>query len=135
MTNQVDTDLQKTENPLEEMQEIKRANEEAKRVQNTFLKEFGRNPEFKQLVKERQRFLFTTTFIFLALYISLPILTSFTTLLNVKVYGEITLVWIYALSLFVMTIVLCSFYIRQATKHDVKMEALVKKYYNNTGGH
>lgn len=42
-------------------------------------------------------------------------------------YGEITRVWVYALSLFVMTIVLCSFYIKEATRFDCEMKALVEK--------
>lgn len=47
-------------------------------------------------------------------------------------YGEITWVWVYALSLFVMTIVLCSFYIKEAMRYDTirfdcEMKALVEK--------
>lgn len=104
--------------------------EREERELKKFLREFGKSKEFKAMIKKRQTFLFSTTFIFLALYISLPILTSFTSVLDQKVYGEITLVWIYALSLFAMTIILCSFYISQAKKHDKRVAALIEKYHN-----
>ncbi|HZG12539.1 DUF485 domain-containing protein [Kurthia gibsonii] len=100
---------------------------EQEMTQKKVLKGIGQNQEFKALVKKRRTFLFSTTFIFLALYISLPILTSFTTVLHQKMYGEITWVWVYALSLFVMTIVLCSFYIKGATRFDREMKVLVEK--------
>lgn len=130
MVNDIETSINAPaieEVKTETKKEIK---EREEREFKKFLREMGRSKEFKAMVKKRQTFLFSTTIIFLALYISLPILTSFTSVLDQKVYGEITLVWIYALSLFAMTIILCSFYIRQAKKHDKIVAALIEKYRN-----
>lgn len=130
MTNDIEESINKIAIDEVENESIKDKKEREEREFKQFLKDFGKSNEFKAMVKKRQTFLFSTTFIFLALYISLPILTSFTSVLEQKVYGEITLVWIYALSLFAMTIILCAFYISQAKKHDKRVAALIEKYHN-----
>lgn len=130
MVNTIETSINKSaaeDGKIETKKEIKEREEREFKI---FLREMGKSKEFKAMVKKRQTFLFSTTIIFLSLYISLPILTSYTSVLGQKVYGEITLVWIYALSLFAMTIILCSFYIRQAKKHDKRVAALIEKYRN-----
>ena len=70
--------------------------------------------EFKSLKRKKNKFILPITIFFLLSYILLPILTSYTTILNNNAFGDIAWVWIYALSLFVMTWVLCMVYVRQS---------------------
>ena len=83
---------------------------------------------FNKLVKRKNSFLFTLTFMFLAIYISLPILTSFTTILHQKAIGEITWVWLYAAGIFAMTIILATIYVRKAASFDKEVSAILAEY-------
>lgn len=83
---------------------------------------------FKLLVKKKKKFLFSTTILFLIAYIMLPVLTSFTSVLEHRVIRKITWVWVYSLSLFVMTIVLCEVYKYRAGKFDKEVEKIMKEY-------
>lgn len=83
---------------------------------------------FKQLVKRKNSFLWTITVIFLAIYILLPILTSFTQVLHQKAIGEITWVWIYSAGLFVMTWGLAHLYVAKATTFDKEASAIIEEY-------
>lgn len=87
---------------------------------------------FNQFVKKKNTFLFTVTALFLTFYIFLPIL-AFTSVLQQKAVGSITWVWVYSAALFIMTIVLCTLYIRMATKFD-KEAAKVLAEYEQAGG-
>ncbi|USK69574.1 DUF485 domain-containing protein [Peribacillus asahii] len=88
---------------------------------------------FNKLVKQKRGFLFTTTFLFMIAYILLPIL-AFTDALQAKAIGNITWVWIYSLSLFLMTIILCTLYVSRAQKFDKQAEAVIAEYQQKKGG-
>ena len=88
---------------------------------------------FNKLVKQKNSFLFTTTFLFLIAYALLPIL-AFTDALQAKAIGEITWVWVYSLSLFVMTIILCTLYVKRAQKFDKAAAAVIAEYKQKEGG-
>lgn len=90
-----------------------------------------RMESFNQFVKKKNSFLFGITITFLTFYILLPIL-AFTSVLQQKAVGNITWVWIYSLGLFIMTIVLCTVYIRMAAKFD-KAAATVLQEYEKAG--
>lgn len=87
---------------------------------------------FNAFVKKKNTFLFTVTALFLTFYILLPIL-AFTSVLQQQAIGSITWVWVYSAALFVMTIVLCTLYVRMATKFD-KEAAAVLAEYDKAGG-
>ena len=87
---------------------------------------------FRQLAKSKNAFLWTMTVIFLALYMLLPILTSYTEILHQKAIGEITWVWIYSLGLFIMTWGLAHFYVSKANKYDKDAKDIIAEY---EGGH
>ena len=87
---------------------------------------------FHKLVKRKNGFLFTTTFLFLIAYVLLPIL-AFTDFLQTKAIGEITWVWIYSLSLFIMTIILCTLYGKRAQKFDKEAAAVIAEYKQKRG--
>ncbi|MEK5145770.1 MULTISPECIES: DUF485 domain-containing protein [Psychrobacillus] len=83
--------------------------------------------EFKSLKRKKNKFILPITIFFLLSYILLPILTSYTTILNNNAFGDIAWVWIYALSLFVMTWVLCMVYVRRANDFDKEAEIIFEK--------
>ncbi|WP_397538602.1 DUF485 domain-containing protein [Rummeliibacillus pycnus] len=83
--------------------------------------------EFKTLVKKKNGFIVPISIMFLALYILLPILTSFTTVLDGKAIGDITWVWIYSLGLFIMTWVLCMTYVKKAASFDGDANKIIEK--------
>ncbi len=88
---------------------------------------------FNRLVKRKKSFLFTTTFLFMFAYVLLPIL-AFTDALQSKALGEITWVWIYSFSLFLMTVILCTLYVSRAQKFDKEAEAVINEYQQKRGG-
>ena len=57
----------------------------------------------------------------------LPIL-AFTSVLQQKWVGSITGVWIYSAALFLMTIVLCTVYIRKASQFDVEAAKVIAEF-------
>jgi uncharacterized membrane protein (DUF485 family) len=83
--------------------------------------------EFKALKKKKNKFILPITIFFLLSYILLPILTSYTTILNNNAFGDIAWVWIYAFALFVMTWVLCMIYVRRANEFDKDAEKIFDK--------
>jgi len=83
--------------------------------------------EFKLLKKKKSKFILPITIFFLLSYILLPILTSYTTILNNNAFGDIAWVWVYALALFVMTWVLCMVYVRRANDFDKEAEIIFEK--------
>ena len=77
-----------------------------------------RTSAFKELVKRKTAFIILATIIFMLFYLVLPFVAAFTTVLNVKVIGPLTLAYIYAFAQFAMTWILMHLYVRQANKWD-----------------
>lgn len=82
---------------------------------------------FNQFVKKKNTFLFGITITFLTFYLLLPILAS-TSVLQQKAVGNITWVWVYSLALFIMTIILCTLYVKMASKFDKAAAAVLQEY-------
>ncbi len=87
---------------------------------------------FNSFVKKKNTFLFSMTAVFLILYILLPIL-AFQPVLQQKIFGNITGVWVYSAGLFVMTIVLCTVYVRKAASFDKAAAAVLAEYHEKGG--
>lgn len=84
-------------------------------------------PEFNEFVRKKNTFLFSITSAFLFIYILLPIL-AFRPILQTPILGAITGVWFYSAGLFLMTIILCTLYIRKAAQFDKQASAILTKY-------
>lgn len=82
--------------------------------------------QFHQFIKEKRRFILPCTIFFLIFYFLLPILTSYTTFLNTPAIGDISWLWLFAFSQFIMTWVLSTIYIRKATSFDDKAEEIIE---------
>jgi uncharacterized membrane protein (DUF485 family) len=76
------------------------------------------HPEFQGLLRRKRRFVVPLFISFMLFYFTLPVLSSFTDLLNTPVIGAITLAWVYAGAQFVMTWTLCHLYLHRAQRMD-----------------
>ncbi len=77
-----------------------------------------RTQAFKELVRRKRAFIIPATIFFLVFYFGLPFLAGFTTLLNVKVVGSLTLAYLYAFAQFAMTWILMHLYFSRANRWD-----------------
>jgi len=73
---------------------------------------------FQKLLSEKKKFIIPITIFFFCFYFALPILTSYTSILNHKFIGSITWAWVFAFLQFVMTWGLCMLYSKKAAKFD-----------------
>lgn len=86
--------------------------------------QIANKPEFKELKRKKNRFILSMSIFFLVAYITLPILTSYTTILNTPAIGDISWVWVYSLLLFIMTWTLSMIYVKKANGFDREAEQL-----------
>jgi uncharacterized membrane protein (DUF485 family) len=84
---------------------------------------------FQTLLSAKKKFIIPTTIFFFCFYFALPILTSYTTILNKTFIGSITWAWVFAFLQFVMTWGLCMLYSKKAEKFD----ELAQKVLNERG--
>lgn len=77
-----------------------------------------RTDAFKELVRSKRAFIVPATIFFMIFYFGLPFLAAFTTVLNVKVFGPLTLAYIYAFAQFAMTWILMHLYVSRANGWD-----------------
>ncbi|WP_156043113.1 DUF485 domain-containing protein [Paenibacillus sp. UNC451MF] len=82
----------------------------------------AQSPQFKALMAKKKRFLVPTSLFFFAYYFTLPLLTSYTTVLNAPAFGSVSWAWIFAFSQFIMTWALCILYSRKSSEYDKMIE-------------
>ncbi len=83
--------------------------------------------KFKKLMHEKKVFIVPLTIFFLVFYFTLPLLTSYSTVLNKTAIGDISWAWIFAVAQFVMTWVLCVVYVKRFAKFDVEADEIVEE--------
>ena len=81
-----------------------------------------RTSAFKELIRRKRAFIIPATIFFMLFYFGLPFLAAFTTVLNVKVIGPLTLAYIYAFAQFAMTWIIMHLYVSRANKWDDLVE-------------
>jgi uncharacterized membrane protein (DUF485 family) len=82
---------------------------------------------FQELLSEKKKFIIPITIFFFSFYFALPILTSFSTILNNKFIGSITWAWVFAFLQFIMTWGLCMLYSKKAAKFDHLAEKVINE--------
>lgn len=82
---------------------------------------------FKSLVKRKHKFATPYVIFFFVVFFTLPILTSYTSLLEVRAIGWMTWTWVYSFCIFVMVWVLTSIYMSKAKEFDKDVEEILKK--------
>jgi uncharacterized membrane protein (DUF485 family) len=76
-------------------------------------------PEFRNLVRQKRRFVLQATAFFVVYYFALPILVGyFPEMMNRKVWGQVNIAYLFALSQFVMAWVVAALYVMKAEKFD-----------------
>lgn len=82
---------------------------------------------FQHLITTKRKFIFTMSAFFLIFYFTLPILTSYFTILNQPAIGSITWAWVFAFAQFVMTWVLTGLYARKARQFDRLSDQIINQ--------
>jgi uncharacterized membrane protein (DUF485 family) len=89
--------------------------------------------QFKALVNERKKFVIPLTIFFLVFYFMLPVLTSYSTILNKPAFGDISWAWIYGFAQFAMTWILCIVYVKKSARLDVQADKIIKEQLGDRG--
>lgn len=84
-------------------------------------------PEFKSLVKRKNAFATPYVILFFVVFFTLPILTSYTSILETRAIGWMTWTWVYSFGIFIMVWVLTSIYMNKAKEFDKDVEEILKK--------
>ncbi|SDW41536.1 Uncharacterized membrane protein, DUF485 family [Marinococcus luteus] len=85
------------------------------------------NPDFKNLMSKKRKFIAPLTVFFLLFYLALPVLILTSDVLNNSAIGPITWAWILAFAQFAMTWTLCILYVRKSAKFDKDAEAIIEE--------
>ncbi|HET7463791.1 MAG TPA: DUF485 domain-containing protein [Longimicrobium sp.] len=86
-------------------------------------------PQFRELVAARRRFIVPATVFFIVYYFALPILVGyFPGVMDRDVIGNINLAYLFALSQFVMAWVVMWLYVRRARHFDALEHAVVQRH-------
>lgn len=85
---------------------------------------------FKELLRSKRAFILPSSIFFFVFYFTLPILTSYFTVLNQPAIGAISWAWVFAFAQFIMTWGLCILYTKRAARFDELMEKIKRE----TGG-
>lgn len=89
--------------------------------------EAEKTEKFKYLSREKKKFIVPLTIFFLVFYFALPILTSYTNVLNHPAIGDISWVWVFAVAQFLMTWSLVMIYMKKAATFDRIAEEIMKE--------
>ena len=86
------------------------------------------DPDFHALQRAKRRFIIPATVFFLLYYMALPVLIGFwPVLMKTPVIGKVNWAYLFALSQFIMTWVVCWLYVRAARRWDIMNAALLAK--------
>lgn len=82
------------------------------------------SPSFQQLLRQKRNFIIPCSIFFLVFYFTLPILTSYSSVLNKTAFGSISWAWVFGFAQFIMTWALCIIYTNRAAKFDQTVETI-----------
>lgn len=88
--------------------------------------EVWQSEKFKTLISRKKRFIIPMTVFFLIFYFALPIMTSYSTVLNKPAIGPISWAWLFAFAQFIMTWALCIMYSKKSAEFDRMVEDIKK---------
>ncbi len=86
-------------------------------------------PQFRELVAARRRFIVPATVFFIVYYFALPMLVGYyPETMDRGVFGHINLAYLFALSQFVMAWVVMGLYVRRARRFDALEQTVVQRH-------
>jgi len=88
------------------------------------------SPSFKKLLSQKRNFILPLSLFFLVYYFTLPIMTSYSDVLNKMAFGNISWAWIFAFTQFIMTWALCGVYSNKAKKFDQVVVEIIEESKN-----
>lgn len=101
------------------------------RNQNVDYEKLIEEPDFKNLVKRKNKFMTPFIIFFFAAYALMPILTGYTTILENRAIGWITWTWIYAFGMFIMVWTFATIYAKKSGSFDEEADELISKHIVN----
>ncbi len=106
---------------------MKRDDTSARKLQNEVnYTEVVQSEEFQLLLNTKKKFIIPMSIFFFSFFIALPILTSYSKVLNTPAFGDVTWAWVFAFSQFIMTWALCMIYSKKAESFDEISEKFCK---------
>lgn len=91
--------------------------------------DIAKSGKFRELLKQKRKFIVPMTVFFFAFYFLLPILTSYSTFLNAPAFGPVSWAWVFAFAQFIMTWALCILYSRRAAKFDALIHEVKRDHH------
>lgn len=82
---------------------------------------------FREFMAKKKKFILPLTVFFLIFYFTLPVMTSYSDVLNTPVIGDISWAWIFAFAQFIMTWVLCTMYARKSASFDDDADVIIEE--------
>lgn len=73
---------------------------------------------FQSLLRAKRKFILPMTIFFIVFYFALPIMTSYSDVLNKPAIGPVSWAWLFAFAQFIMTWTLCILYTKKARSFD-----------------
>lgn len=90
--------------------------------------ELAAEPEFRDLLRARRRFVVPATLFFIVYYLALPISAGFFAYsMSRPVFGPLTVAYVFALSQFAMAWILLALYLRSARSFDLRAAKLRRR--------
>ncbi|WCK55783.1 DUF485 domain-containing protein [Aneurinibacillus sp. Ricciae_BoGa-3] len=86
-----------------------------------------RSGKFRELMAAKKKFIIPLCIFYFVFYFALPIMTSYSKVLNTPAFGPITWAWVFAFAQFIMTWSLCSLYTKKAAGFDKIVEDIVEE--------
>jgi uncharacterized membrane protein (DUF485 family) len=84
-------------------------------------------PEFRALLVRKRQFIVPSLVFFMLFYLALPILVGYwPDLMKTKVWGEVNIAYVFALSQFLMAWIMAYLYVRVAAKWDKSAAAIIQ---------
>ncbi|MDZ5608839.1 DUF485 domain-containing protein [Bacillus pseudomycoides] len=95
--------------------------------------EVVQSEEFQLLLEKKRKFIVPMSIFFFSFFIALPLLTSYSKVLNTLAFGDVTWAWIFAFAQFVMTWALCMMYSKKAESFDKASQKILQDIQKGRG--
>ncbi|AMM93650.1 DUF485 domain-containing protein [Peribacillus simplex] len=83
--------------------------------------------EFQQMISDKKKFVIPFTIFFMGYSLLLPFLVFYTDILDHPFIGDITWAWVYGVSITVMSVGVCSIYVRKSERIDEQIKKIIEK--------
>lgn len=83
--------------------------------------------EFRVLMAEKKKFIISYSLFYVCYSLLLPFIALYTDVLNVRVFGEVTLAWLYGISFIPVSLWICNVYVKRAAQFDAVAKSLLER--------